>query len=240
MTREGINADNLSVLHEPTPPAEIRQRQGPRKHEGACPKFGPCSQLHLMLDYIDARYVMDRLDHLGPGNWQDRYMDRTGGSVRCGIGLLIDGEWVWKWDVGTQSDIEPEKGSYSEAFKRAAVKWGIGRDLYGHKAPAAPARPAPARLPARTAPAAPQRPETPVAAPARTSAPPAEPEDMFAADDGLVQAAMALAEEQHVWREGDKHDPTHKPLLRNARGLFCGTKLPDGTWCQWTERGAKP
>jgi hypothetical protein len=87
----------------------------------------------MMLDYVDARYVMDKLDHLGPENWQDQFVDRLDGSVRCGIGLLIGGDWVWKWDVGTVSDIEPEKGSYSEAFKRAGVKWGIGRDLYGHK-----------------------------------------------------------------------------------------------------------
>ena len=157
MTREGIPSAGLAMLYEPTPPDEIRHRQGPRKHSGDCPKFGACPQAHLMLDYIDARYVMDRLDYLGPENWQDRYVDRPGGSVRCGIGLLVDGDWVWKWDVGTQSDIEPEKGSYSEAFKRAAVKWGIGRDLYGkgttapppaQRAPAPPAaRPAPASDP---------------------------------------------------------------------------------------------
>jgi hypothetical protein len=108
-----------------------------------------------MLDYVDARYVMDKLDHLGPENWQDQFVDRTDGSVRCGIGLLIGGDWVWKWDVGTVSDIEPEKGSYSEAFKRAGVKWGIGRDLYDHRptrsAPAAQNRPTPAPTPVRAA-----------------------------------------------------------------------------------------
>lgn len=117
MTRPGISAQMLDLLHAATPPDEIRQRQGPGGR---------------MLDYIDARFVMDRLDELGPEHWQDRYEDRADGSVRGGIGILIDGEWIWKWDVGTQSDIEPEKGSYSEAFKRAGVKWGIGRDLYGH------------------------------------------------------------------------------------------------------------
>jgi hypothetical protein len=237
MSREGVKAADLAVLHEPTPEAEVRQRQGPRKHAGDCPKFGTCPQPHMMLDYIDARYVMDKLDHLGPENWQDRYIDRTGGSVRCGIGLLVDGEWVWKWDVGTVSDIEPEKGSYSEAFKRAAVKWGIGRDLYGHKPAAAatepparrptaaptPARAAPPRLESRSKPAPP------------VAAIPAEPPDLFPApaDDGLVAAAMALAAETRTWREGDKHDPTHKSLVRNARGLFCPTAV-EGGWCQFT------
>jgi len=253
MTREGIKAADLAVLHEPTPEAEVRQRQGPRKHAGDCPKFGACPQPHMMLDYIDARYVMDKLDHLGPENWQDRYIDRTGGSVRCGIGILVDGEWVWKWDVGTVSDIEPEKGSYSEAFKRAAVKWGVGRDLYGKKPTAstpAPARPAPPRLPQRTPAATPaeslaKTPEQAAAdvavkRAARVAAVPAEPEGLFPApaDDGLVAAAMALAAEQRAWKEGDVHTPGHKGLIRNARGLFCPTKLADGKWCQWTERSA--
>jgi len=69
---------------------------------------------------------------------------------------------------------------------------------------------------------------------------PAEPEGLFpaAADDGLVAAAMALAAEQRVWKEGDVHTPGHKELIRNERGLFCPTKLTDGKWCQWTERSA--
>ena len=117
MARTGITADMVGILAAPTPRDEIKQRQGPGGR---------------MLDYVDARFVMDRLDEIGGENWQDQFVDRADGAVRCGIGVLVDGEWVWKWDVGTASDIEPEKGSYSEAFKRAGVKWGIARDLYGH------------------------------------------------------------------------------------------------------------
>ncbi len=117
MTRTGISADMLALLHKPTPEDEKKTRQGPGGRD---------------LTYIDARYVMSRLDELGGENWQDRYEDRADGSVRCGIGVLVDGEWVWKWDVGDPSDIEANKGVHSEAFKRAAVKWGIARDLYGH------------------------------------------------------------------------------------------------------------
>ena len=147
-----IKATGLSILYDATPPEEVKQRQGPRKHQGDCPKFGACPKPHMMLDYVDARYVMDKLDRLGPENWQDLFVDRPDGSVRCGIGIHIGDEWIWKWDVGTVSDIEPEKGAYSEAFKRAGVKWGIARDLYGHKAgtsrPAS--RPAPAPRPTQT------------------------------------------------------------------------------------------
>jgi hypothetical protein len=178
-----LKAEDISVLYDATPPDEIKQRQGPRKHQGDCPKFGPCPQPHMMLDYVDARYVMDKLDRLGPENWQDQFVDRSDGSVRCGIGLHIGDEWIWKWDVGTVSDIEPEKGAYSEAFKRAGVKWGIGRDLYGHKAGTTP------RQTARTAPAPARATES---APVATAAPNDE-DDFDAALDSLVASAPVKA-----------------------------------------------
>lgn len=113
----------MDDLRAPTPPNEIKQRQGPGGKK---------------LDYIDARFVMDRLDAaVGPENWRDVYED-TGSSVRCGLSIRVNQEWITKWDVGDQSDIEPTKGAHSDAFKRAAVKWGIARDLYGdHGAPRA-------------------------------------------------------------------------------------------------------
>jgi len=107
------------------------------------------------LNYIDARDVMDRLDEVvGIGNWQCDYKEIKG-NVYCGIGIrtqmvdnlksqkIPDGsivktgytEWTWKWDCGSESNIEAEKGESSDAFKRAAVKWGIGRFLYDNKLP---------------------------------------------------------------------------------------------------------
>src|ERR1700710_2501614 len=44
--------------------------------------------------------------------------------------LLSANRWVWKWDTGSESKVEAEKGQASDSFKRAAVKWGIGRFLY--------------------------------------------------------------------------------------------------------------
>lgn len=81
-------------------------------------------------NYIDARDVMDRLDSvLGPENWQKDYKEIKG-VLFAGIGIYVDGQWVWKWDAGTESDTEKEKGEASDSFKRAAVNWGIGRFLY--------------------------------------------------------------------------------------------------------------
>lgn len=80
--------------------------------------------------YIDARAVMDRLDEqVGVNNWSDRYIKHDD-CVECTISLFIDGKWIDKSDVGEFTNIEKNKGGYSDAFKRAAVKWGIGRYLY--------------------------------------------------------------------------------------------------------------
>lgn len=80
--------------------------------------------------YIDARQVMDLLDEvLGPENWQDHYRE-VAGKVYCDLSIRIDGEWITKADCADEKGESGEKGSASEAFKRAAVKWGIGRFLY--------------------------------------------------------------------------------------------------------------
>lgn len=80
--------------------------------------------------YIDARDVMNLLDLVcSPANWQDDYRV-INGQLFAGIGIRVGGEWVWKWDTGTESQTEKEKGIVSDSFKRAAVKWGIGRFLY--------------------------------------------------------------------------------------------------------------
>jgi len=87
----------------------------------------------IPLAYIDARDVMDRLDDVvGPENWQDRY-SINGPKTICSIGVRCGDEWVWKEDGAGDTDYEAEKGALSDAFKRAAVRWGVGRYLYGLK-----------------------------------------------------------------------------------------------------------
>lgn len=92
----------------------------------------------MALAYIDARDVMDRLDKVcGPANWQDRY-EFHGPRTVCYLSIRIDGEWITKADGAGDSDVEAEKGAISDALKRAAVKWGIGRYLYSLPAPWVP------------------------------------------------------------------------------------------------------
>ncbi len=127
----GVAPIHLADLGRPTPPEEIKQRMAMKKN--GQPAYGP-DGAPLMLNYVDARYVQEVLDDVvGPANWQSVFQNVEGAGgegVRCGIGINVNGEWVWKFDAGVPSNIEPVKGAHSDAFKRAAVQWGIARDLY--------------------------------------------------------------------------------------------------------------
>lgn len=90
----------------------------------------------MVLAYIDARDVMDRLDSVcGMGGWQSEHFDCGDGKLGCKIGIKIDGEWVWKSDGAGDTKVEAEKGAFSGALKRAAVLWGVGRYLYDLESP---------------------------------------------------------------------------------------------------------
>jgi hypothetical protein len=85
--------------------------------------------------YIDSRQVQDLLDEvLGAENWQCKFEEHKG-NMFCSIAIRdereeYNNEWVWKSDCGTESQVEKQKGEASDAFKRAAVMWGVGRFLY--------------------------------------------------------------------------------------------------------------
>ena len=85
------------------------------------------------LAYIDARDAMNRLDEVvGHEYWKDEY-EFHGNRNICKISIYNKElkEWVTKSDGAADTKIEGDKGGLSDAFKRAAVKWGIGRYLYG-------------------------------------------------------------------------------------------------------------
>ena len=127
----------LAALAAPTPKDEVKTRPG----RGASGD----------LSYIDARFVFDRFDSaLGAALWQieisfseiihtPERKNRNGGIIElewdscyplARIGVLCESGWVWRQDIGVFSDIEGVKGSVSDSIKRAAVQWGVGRDLY--------------------------------------------------------------------------------------------------------------
>ena len=93
--------------------------------------------------YIDSRDVQDLLDDVvGAHNWQCKFEEHKN-NMFCSIGINIEQRrndesvdslgWVWKSDCGTESNVEKQKGEASDAFKRAAVMWGVGRFLYSKK-----------------------------------------------------------------------------------------------------------
>jgi hypothetical protein len=105
----------MKALRAPFPPDKVKSRkQGGRE-----------------LHYIDARLVMDRLDQLlGIGGWSNRFEfhgDRTLSYLTL---KLPSGELVTKVDGAGDTNIEGEKGGLSDALKRSAVMFGIGRYLY--------------------------------------------------------------------------------------------------------------
>lgn len=90
----------------------------------------------LAVAFIDARDVMDRLDQVvGPFGWRDGYVVLPDGNVVCTLELRCgDGPFIPKSDTGGESDQKDDgdkrKAAFSDALKRAAVKWGIGRYIY--------------------------------------------------------------------------------------------------------------
>ena len=92
-----------------------------------------------ILLYKDARCDMNILDEtVGEFNWQRDHKEIKG-TIYCGVGIFHGSieqigqgvnPWVWKWDAGSESYTEKEKGEASDSFKRACVNWGIGRELY--------------------------------------------------------------------------------------------------------------
>lgn len=111
--------DLFAALAAPFQPHELKERTQSGK------------QLH----YITARTVMNRLDNiLGPENWWDDFTPSEN-SVLCRLTIrLPDGQTLTKGDAGGYAGMadsgDDDKSGYSDAFKRAAVKFGVARYLY--------------------------------------------------------------------------------------------------------------
>lgn len=117
--------DTFAALMAPFDPNAVKHRQGGRG---------------MTFSYVTARTVMNRLDEvLGPENWWDEYIP-GGNSVMCKLTVrLPDGMIVTKVDAGGYAPMDDhgdgDKSGFSDAFKRAAAKFGVGRYLYGDGLP---------------------------------------------------------------------------------------------------------
>lgn len=109
----------FSALFKPFDHSEVKSRQ----------------QAGRTLHYVTARTVANRLDAvLGPENWWDEYI-ASEHSVLCKLTVrLPDGTTLTKADAGGYAGMsdqgDDDKSGYSDAFKRAAVKFGVARYLY--------------------------------------------------------------------------------------------------------------
>ena len=85
-----------------------------------------------LLLYKTARVDATILDNVvGCFNWQKKFYELKG-VIYCSLGIYNEDrqEWTWKDDAGAETQVESEKGQASDAFKRAAFAFGLGRELY--------------------------------------------------------------------------------------------------------------
>lgn len=100
------------------PPEQVKYKPGKISRDRA-----------MVLFYIDARAVIDRLNEvLGIGGWSDAYALENNAAI-CTLSCLIDGTWTSKCDAAPLHGTDI-KAALSNALKRAAVKFGVGRYLY--------------------------------------------------------------------------------------------------------------
>lgn len=116
-----LTKDGIQELRKPFRPDQVKwkvqtqpkdPKSGPKKLEG----WG------VVVSYLDARDVAERLDLVIGGDWHDSY-ELFGKALECS--LTVGG--VTRKDVG---EADSAKELYSDAFKRAAVKFGVGAFLY--------------------------------------------------------------------------------------------------------------
>jgi len=86
----------------------------------------------IVVPYINNRCVMTRFDAaFGAENWTSEFREIANGFI-CRLTVTINDREVYREDGASKTNIEPEKGGISDAMKRAAVQFGLGRCLYDY------------------------------------------------------------------------------------------------------------
>lgn len=129
--REQTTTDVWTKLAAPLPPGVTAWRQDGR------PVMRDGKFFARFVCYIDANTVRERLDSVVPGEWNltlellppltgtedDHFPDQN----RCAFKARLQILGVVREDVGTGKDY---KQASTDAFKRVAVRFGIGHELY--------------------------------------------------------------------------------------------------------------
>lgn len=127
----------LEDLKAPFDPSLVKYRMGTVSAD---------QQSAVALPYVDAHVVEARLNEvLGLENWDSR-ISINGVVVTCRLSVKMNGEWVGKEDGTAIADSTPDrreiavKAAISDAFKRAAAQWGVGRYFYAEPARIVPVK----------------------------------------------------------------------------------------------------
>jgi len=108
-----------NIINNPIQPDEIEWRVQSTK-----------DGVMTIVPYITNRCVMERFDAaFGALNWKSEFREITNGFI-CRLTVQTHDYAVYREDGASKTGIEPEKGGISDAMKRAAVQFGLGRGLY--------------------------------------------------------------------------------------------------------------
>jgi hypothetical protein len=112
----------MEQLQAPFKPDEVEWRVGVTSND---------KTKGLALAYVTNRAIQNRLDEVfGVFGWKNEFHEWKKDGQLCGISVKFEGEWITKFDGADDSNMEATKGGLSDAMKRAAYQWGIGRYLY--------------------------------------------------------------------------------------------------------------
>jgi hypothetical protein len=111
----------LTQLRSPIPPQLIKQRAGGTNRDNTRNQF----------DYVEWHTVADILDETAP-NWTHSVKDikQIGEIITVVVAITIDGITREGVGTGTASSETGIKKAEHDALKRAAVKFGVARELY--------------------------------------------------------------------------------------------------------------
>jgi hypothetical protein len=113
--------NTLRTLRQPIDPKFIKTREGWRDRNG---------NTH-MVEYVEWHMVADFLDRVTP-TWSHsiRGIVQIGDMVAVTVAITIDGVTREGVGTGTADNETGIKKAEHDALKRAAIKFGIGRELY--------------------------------------------------------------------------------------------------------------
>jgi hypothetical protein len=107
----------LPLLRRPFTPEAVKW-----KVQNVFPAASGC----IIVAYIDARLVVERLNTVVADAWEEEYHQASGDTAWCFL-TVFDRTHR---DIGKATGFEKEKAVISDALKRAAVKFGVGVSVY--------------------------------------------------------------------------------------------------------------